>query len=130
MWVTWESRRTRVSPRVMVVFPAPESPATPMTTARANSRPEPLVPAAVEEQRLARPLARVLHPAEEQRVVAAPVRALHSRDEYGEGALDERGVLHEVEARLRQVVAPPAGEAVGQRRLRLAQHTHPVAPAL
>src|SRR5918992_1280610 len=115
MWVTWESPSTRVSPRVIVVFPAPESPATPTTTARANSGPEPLVPAAVEEQRLTRPLARVLHPAEEQRVVAAPVGALHARHEARQRALHKRCLADEVEARRGAVVAGAAGEAVGVR---------------
>src|SRR5215208_8466326 len=88
---------TRVSPRVRVVLPAPESPTTPTTIALGT---ELLVAAAVEEQRRAGVLAGVLHAAEEQRVVAAPVRLLHTRDEVRERSVHKRGVLDDQEARV------------------------------
>ena len=51
---------------------------------------EPLVAAAVEKERLALAVVRVLDLPEEERVVAAPVRADDARDEVRERALDER----------------------------------------
>src|SRR3954452_21636359 len=105
----------------MVVLPAPESPTTPTTIALGT---ELLVAATVEQQRRALVLACVLHAAEEQRVVAAPVRALDARHEVRQRALNERGVVHDREARLLLARAP--GEAVRQRRLRRAQDAGPV----
>ena len=58
---------------------------------------EPLVAAAVEEQRLALAVPRELDLPEEERVVAAPVRAHDARDEVRERAVDERRVVHELE---------------------------------
>jgi hypothetical protein len=75
-------------------------------------------------------LARVLDAAEEERVVAAPVGALDAGDEVGEGALDQRGLAHDLEPRLRAVVDRAPGEAVRQRALRLAEDADPVAAAL
>src|SRR4029453_5945401 len=110
---------TLVRPRVSVVFPAPESPTTPTTIALGT---ELLVAAAVEQQRRAGVLARVHDAAEEERVVPAPVPAPHARDEVRERALDERRVAHQGEARFRQVLPGPAGEAVRQRGLVLAEN--------
>src|SRR5687767_8161990 len=98
---------TLVRPRVSVVLPAPESPTTPTTIDLGT---EPLVPTAVEQQRRAGVLARVLDAAQEERVVAAPVRLLHARHEMRQGAVDERGVLYDEKARVR-LIRPP-GEPV------------------
>src|SRR5918999_4176319 len=130
MCVTCASPSTRVSPLVTVVLPAPESPTTPTTTARAKSGSEPLVAAAVEEQRRAGALAGVLHAAEEQGVIPSAVRALHARDEMRERTLDQGGLADEVEARGGAVFAGAAGETVGKRGLCLAEHAHPVVAAL
>src|SRR5215218_5659762 len=114
---------TLVSPRVIVVLPAPESPTTPTTIALGT---ELLVAAAVEQQRRALVLARVLHAAEEERVVPAPVRALHARDEVRQRTLHERRLAHQGEARLGQVLAGAAGEAIRQSRLRRTQNADAV----
>src|SRR5215210_1537692 len=125
MCVTWLSPITRVRPRVTVVLPAAESPTTPTTIALGT---ELLVAPAVEEQRRARVLARVLHAAEEQRVVASPVGLLHARDEVREGAVHERRLLDDLEARLRLGRAP--GEPVRELCLGRAEHAHPVVHSL
>src|SRR5688500_10167076 len=117
MLVTWASPRTRVSPRVSVVLPAPESPTMPITIERATPpspdlrarNAEPLVAAAVEQKRRAGVRTRILDAAEEERMVAAPVGALDARDEVGERAVDERGVAHQVEARLGETLSLTAG---------------------
>ena len=62
---------------------------------------QPLVAAAMEEERPALPVARELDLAEKQRVVAAPVRADDTSDEVGERAVDERRLVNDLERRLR-----------------------------
>src|SRR5215213_272155 len=107
---------TLVRPRVSVVFPAPESPTTPTTIALGT---ELLVAAAVEQQRRAGVLARVLDAGEEQRVVAAPVRALDARHEVGQRAVHKRCVLDDKETRLHLVRS--SRKAIGQGGLALAE---------
>ena len=89
-------------PATVVRFPFYD----PEKTAAANvaqGLAEPLVAAAVEQQRLlALRVAGVLDAAEEQRVVAAPVGAGDVRDEVRQRALDERRVVDDLEARLRR----------------------------
>src|SRR5262249_54853959 len=77
---------------------------------------------AVEEQRRAGVLARVLDAAEEQRVIAAPVGALDPGDEMGQRAVDERRLAHDLEPRLGEAVDPAPGEAVREGALGVAQH--------
>ena len=91
---------------------------------------QPLVAAAVEEQRPALPVARELDLPEEQRMVAAPVRAHHARDEVRERPLDERRLVHDLERRVRQVVRDAAGEAVGEAALPRLEDADPEADAL
>ena len=76
----------------------------------------------MEEQRLALAVARELDLAQEERVVAAPVRAHDARDQVCERALDERRVVHELEQRLRPLVADAAGEVVGEPCLPRLEH--------
>ena len=95
-----------------------------------GSRDDPLVAAAVEEQRRSLAVADVLDLAEEERVVAAPVGAHDARDEMRERAFDERRVANDLEQRLRRVLGDAAREPVGQRRLALLEHADAVARAL
>ena len=85
---------------------------------------EPLVAPAVEEQRLAVPVARVLDLSEEERVVAAPVRADDASHEVRERSLDERRLAHELEARLGRALGRSSCEVVGELGLARLQHVH------
>ena len=91
---------------------------------------DPLVLAAVEEERAALAVAGVLDLAEEQGVVAAPVRADDPRDEVREGAVDERRLTDGDEARLRQLLALAAREAVGETGLAVGEDADAVARPL
>ena len=85
---------------------------------------EPLVAAAVEEERPALSVARELDLPEEERVVAAPVGADDPRDEVRERALDERRLMHDLERRLGELVGHAAGEAVREPGLPGLEHAH------
>ena len=91
---------------------------------------EPLVAAAVEEERRALAVARVLHLADEQRVVAAPVRAHDACHDVREGAVDERRVAYDDEARLGTSSATRPAKRSDRRRLARLEHVDPVAHAL
>src|SRR5207247_3802921 len=85
---------------------------------------ETLVPAAVEEQRLAFSVAGELDLPEEERVVAAPVRADHPRDEVGERPLDKRRIVDQLEQRLGCSLDRAPCEVIRKRRLARLEHVH------
>src|SRR5207247_8300696 len=61
---------------------------------------------------------------DKERVVAAPVRTDDTRDEVCERALDERGLVHELEARFGCPISRTPGEVVGELGLTRLQHAH------
>ena len=91
---------------------------------------DPLVLAAVEEERPPLAVAGVLDLAEEERVVAAPVGADDARDEVREGAVDERRLTDGDEARLRHLLALAARKAVGETGLAVREDADAVARPL
>src|SRR5438046_2978534 len=78
---------------------------------------DPLVAAAVEEQRLALSVVHVLDLAEEQGMVAAPVGPDDPSDKMSERTFDKRCVTHDLEPRLLDAARAATAEVVGEPRL-------------